>query len=150
LDPSPAGTALSDSALAQLSALLATATAARQAATLAAGELFTDEPLKGIGRETWRTLWIAARDYSVKEAYAGMAFPVLVAEDAAAACVLCQQPLTPDGAARKQRFRKYMDDTLDTEATRAEQAVAIAIAELPELTCLRAARGDATPRMGHY
>lgn len=132
------GPAFADAALEQLGSLRATAVAARQAATVAAGELFTDEPLPGVGSDTWRRLWAAARDYSVREAYSGQAFPVLVADDEPAACVLCQQPLLPDGAARMQRFQKHMDDTLDAAATKAEQAVIDALAIVHELTCLGA------------
>lgn len=133
------GTAFIDTALVGLANLRAASVAARQAATLAAGELFTDEPLPGVGSDTWRALWAAARDYSVKEAYTGQTFPVLVADDGAAACVLCQQPLQPDGASRMQRFQKFMDDTLDAAAMTAEHAVSDALAKIDQLTCLRAA-----------
>ena len=37
-----------------------------------------------------------------------------------------------------QRFQNYMDDTLDTAASKAEQAVVDTLAELHELVCLRA------------
>ncbi|PZP14412.1 MAG: hypothetical protein DI607_08075, partial [Sphingomonas hengshuiensis] len=129
---------LTDAALEQLSSLHAASVAARQAATIAAGELFTDEPLAGVGRDTWRVLWAAARDYSVTEAYRGQMFPVLFADSDAAACVLCQQPLLPDGASRMQRFQKFMDDTLDAAARTAEQAVADALANVHDLACLGA------------
>jgi len=38
-----------------------------------------------------------------------------------------------------QRFQKFMDDTLDAAAIKAEQAVTDALAKIDELTCLRAA-----------
>jgi ABC-type lipoprotein export system ATPase subunit len=129
---------LPDAALDQLSSLRAASVAARQAATIAAGELFTDEPLAGVGSDTWRVLWAAARDYSVTEAYRGQTFPVLVADSGATACVLCQQPLLPDGASRMQRFQKFMDDTLDAAARTAEQAVTDALANVHDLACLAA------------
>ncbi len=53
--------ALSDTSLADLTILKNQAVASRQAAELAAGELFTDEPLPGIGSDSWRALWAAAR-----------------------------------------------------------------------------------------
>jgi len=130
--------AFTDEPLEKLTALRKTATAAREAATVAAGALFTGDPLPGVGSETWRSLWAAARDYSLKEAYVGKPFPVLVTDDETAACVLCQQPLLADGASRMQRFQKYMDDTLDAAATKAEQAVTNALGNLHELACLRA------------
>lgn len=133
------GSAFTDAPLEQLTSIRAAAVAARDAATFAAGALFTDEPLPGVGSDTWRALWAAARDYSLKEAYLDKTFPVLAVGAEPSACVLCQQPLLPDGASRMLRFQKYMDDTLDTAATKAEQAVAHALANLHELVCLRAA-----------
>jgi energy-coupling factor transporter ATP-binding protein EcfA2 len=122
---------LSDEALAATAALKSAAVSARETAKLAAGALFDDEPLAGVSSDSWRKLWRAARDYSVAEAYPEKAFPVLPTDASDAACVLCQQPLLPDGAARMRRFQAYMDDTLDTAATKAEQAVVDAIAALP-------------------
>ncbi|RWG15394.1 MAG: hypothetical protein EOQ55_22505 [Mesorhizobium sp.] len=132
------GSAFADPSLEELRKLRASAVAARQAATLAAGELFTDEPLPGVGSDAWRALWAAARNYSVKEAYKDRDFPVLVADDGVAACVLCQQPLLSDGAARMQRFQKYMDDTLDAAAREAEQAVEDALRDVHGLALLGA------------
>jgi len=97
---------------------------AREAARLVADAMFTDEPLPGVGSESWRVLWKAARDYSVSEAYVGRDYPVTALEGDAGACVLCQQPLLDDAAARMIRFQKFIDDTLDVVATKAEAAVA--------------------------
>lgn len=133
-----AANTLSDEALNKLSDLRSAAVAARRAAEVAAGELFTDEPLPGIGGEVWRKLWEAAREYSVQAAYPEADFPVLETAEGPADCVLCQQPLLPDGAARMVRFQKYMDDTLDAAARAAEKAVADAIETLDALVCLRA------------
>ncbi|MBY5637719.1 AAA family ATPase [Rhizobium leguminosarum] len=130
---------LSDEALDQTSTLKSDAVSARKAAELAAGELFTDEPLPGVGGDTWRALWTAAREYSVKTAYPEVEFPVLSIGEDLAACVLCQQPLQADGAARMRRFQKYMDDTLDAAARNAERAVDEAIKSVPVLACFRAA-----------
>ena len=133
-----AATAFSDTALSGFTTLSKSAISARQAAKLSAGALFTDEPLPGVGSESWRALWAAARDYSVSESYVSADFPVTSSDGGPAACVLCQQPLLPDGAARMLRFQKYMDDTLDAAATKAEQAVADAIDALPALIQLSA------------
>lgn len=133
-----AATAYADASLATFTNLRETAVTARKTAQLSAGALFTDEPLPGVGCETWRALWNAARDYSVSEAYVGSDFPVLASGTSPAACVLCQQPLLDDGAQRMQRFQKYMDDTLDVAATKAEKACEDAAAALAPLTQLRA------------
>lgn len=129
---------LSDEALNRMSDLRSTAVAARKAAEVAAVELFTDEPLPGIGGDVWRMLWQAAREYSVKAAYPEANFPVLETAVGPAECVLCQQPLLPDGAARMVRFQKYMDDALDVAARLAEKVVMEAIGTVDALVCLRA------------
>jgi ABC-type lipoprotein export system ATPase subunit len=129
-----AATAFSDAALSGFTTLHNSAVTARQTAQVSAGALFTDEPLPGVGSESWRALWAAARDYSVKEAYIGTDFPVTEM----AACVLCQQPLLPDGAGRMQRFQKYMDDKLDVAAAKAEKAVSDAAGTLAARTQLGA------------
>ncbi|MEQ9814428.1 MAG: hypothetical protein RLO50_16755 [Azospirillaceae bacterium] len=128
--------AYSDSALSDMTNMRDAAVTARQTAKLSADELFSDEPLSGVGSESWRALWTAARDYSVSEAYVDSDFPVTSTESGLAACVLCQQPLLPDGAERMQRFKKYMSDTLDTAAAEAEKAVADASNGLPVLAHL--------------
>ena len=120
--------AFMDEPLQKLTGLREAATAAREAATVAAGAVLPDLPPPRAG----------AGDYSLKEAYVGKPFPVVATDAEPAACVLCQQPLLPDGVSRMHRFQKYMDDTLDAAATKAEQAVADALGKLHELVCLRA------------
>lgn len=129
-----ATTAFSDLAMSGFTTLWKSAVSARHTAQLSASALFTDEPLPGVGSESWRALWAAARDYSVKEAYVGADFPVTEA----ASCVLCQQPLLPAGVERMQRFKNYIDDTLDVAAAMAEKAVSDATETLPVLTHLGA------------
>lgn len=90
----------------------------RQAATAAAGVAFDDEQLAGVGAAAWRTLWQAARNYSVGEAYHGHDFPHT---EPGARCVLCQQQLTPDGATRLRRFEAFVTDTTEREASEAER-----------------------------
>lgn len=115
--------ALGDGALDALSELRKKAMSARETARVAAGAMFTDETLPGVGSDAWRAMWKAARDYSVKEAFKEADFPVVATDGEAAACVLCQQPLEPSAADRLVRFRNYMDDALDSAATAAEKAV---------------------------
>lgn len=103
--------------LAALTSDLATKNAA---ATLAAQNLSKDEPLEGVGSNTWRALWEAARAYSVAEAYPEKAFPHT---DEDAHCVLCQQPLGQDAAARLTRFEAFVQDRTQQEAGTARQAL---------------------------
>ena len=53
--------------------------------------------------------------------------------------MLCQQPLLDDAAARMIRFQKFIDDTLDVAAIKAEEAVADAESGLAEFKLLGAA-----------
>ena len=134
---------LSDEAMSDFSMLRSTAVMARHTAQLSADDLFNDMPLNGVGSESWRSLWVAARNYSITEAYVGAQFPVTSIQSRSAACVLCQQPLHSDGASRMQRFRDYMDNKLETAAKKAERAVAEANSELLPLTLMKAADFDA-------
>jgi ABC-type cobalamin/Fe3+-siderophores transport system ATPase subunit len=90
------------------------------ASRLAAQDLSKDEPLPGIGSETWRRLWEAARAYSLAEAYPEQVFPK-TGEDAH--CVLCQQELDQDAAKRLHRFEAFVQDRTQQEESAARQAL---------------------------
>ncbi|MCE4344081.1 AAA family ATPase [Xanthomonas hortorum pv. vitians] len=92
----------------------------RQAATAYATAFLNGLPLKGVGDAVWRTLWQAARAYSTGHAYPAHPFPHV---GEGACCVLCQQPLGDDGKARLASFEHYLNDTLQTEAKSAEDAL---------------------------
>jgi energy-coupling factor transporter ATP-binding protein EcfA2 len=92
----------------------------RQAATAYATAFLNGLPLKGVGDAVWRTLWDAAKAYSTGLAYRDHLFPHLGDE---AYCVLCQQPLGEVGKARLASFESYLNDTLQTEAKSAEDAL---------------------------
>lgn len=77
----------------------------RAAADLAATNTFEGEPLPGVGSETWRALWNAAREFSLTEAYHAHEFPVT---ENGAVCVLCQQPLTEAAQDRFTRFNQFI------------------------------------------
>lgn len=114
---------------ADLAALRANHIAAQEAANVAAGALFGGEPLAGVGSEVWRTLWESARAYSIQEAYPEALFPVT---DEGARCVLCQQEISGEGAARLIRFEDFVKD-------QSKKREADALAKLnDELRALRA------------
>ncbi len=129
--------ALSDEALAEYRNLKSQAVEARNAAALDATTLFSGEPVPGVGSETWRRLWLAARDYSIAEAYPGREFPVINSSGKVESCVLCHQALTSDASERLKRFHAYVGGTLATEATRAEERADEAIAGLPHLSVFK-------------
>lgn len=102
----------------------------RGAATVAAATSFDDEPLAGVGSETWRALWRAARDYAVSIPDHEHDFPEV---GDGARCVLCQQPLDDDAKDRFTRFNAYMTDTTQSEAAAAERLYDQALAKLRSL-----------------
>ena len=100
----------------------------RQAATAYATAFLNGLPLKGVGDAVWRTLWDAAKAYSTGLAYRDHPFPHVGDESR---CVLCQQPLGDDGKARLASFESYLNDTLQTEAKSAEDALTALKKALP-------------------
>jgi hypothetical protein len=88
---------------------------------------FADEPLPGVGSQTWRTMWEAAERYAQTEAYPDRDFPATEDDDV---CVLCQQPLAQDAQARLRRFRDYVRNTVQQQAKNAERAYSNAVDHL--------------------
>lgn len=71
--------------------------------------------LDGVGTQTWRALWEAARNYSATP-YPGTPFPAT--EDAR--CILCQQELMPEAQQRLLDFESFVQGKLELDATSAE------------------------------
>jgi energy-coupling factor transporter ATP-binding protein EcfA2 len=122
--------ALAADKTAERARLGAAAVGARTAATMAAANNFDDVPLSGVGSETWRRLWEAARQYSAAEAYPAQDFPVTVD---GAHCVLCQQTLEEAAQDRLDRFDRYMADTTQRDARRAEASFAATVDDVSAL-----------------
>ena len=114
----------------ELLAMQAEAKKLRTAATEASKTSFADEPLAGVGSDTWRALWQAAENYSLAEAYPGHDFP-LTGEGHV--CVLCQQPLETDAAERLRRFHQFVHDDVAKRAKVAEDAFKNAVEDLKAL-----------------
>jgi energy-coupling factor transporter ATP-binding protein EcfA2 len=85
-----------------------------------------DARLDGIGTDTWRALWEAARAYS-QTVYPGRDFPVT--DDAL--CVLCHQELGQDAQQRFLDFDGFVRGKLESEAKTAEEAYQQALEGLP-------------------
>ena len=96
----------------------------RAAATIAAQQSFENEPIAGVGSDTWRALWEAARRFSQAEAYAGEEFPMIGPE---ARCVLCQQYLDADARSRLGRFEVSVGDETERRALAAEREANAAV-----------------------
>ncbi len=80
--------------------------------------------LEGVGSETWRALWLAAREYSIQAAYPEKAYPF--AEDESR-CVLCHQELDSDSKQRLTDFEGYVSSQLEKDAKRSEVLLKAAI-----------------------
>lgn len=121
---------ISNEFIEQLRALLSAAMQKRHAATEGAKVLSDVSKLDGIGQETWKALWEAARAYSTTSAYLGKAFPHT---DNNARCVLCHQELNEEAKTRVRRFEEFVQGTLETEAKTAEQTFNRALQGLPNV-----------------
>jgi len=100
----------------KLRTLQTTARETAEAAQLASKEAFKNQPLQGVGTESWREMFEAARRYSELLAYRGYSFPYT---DDGSRCVLCQQLLEQEAKHRLKSFEEFIKQ--DT-ASRAEAA----------------------------
>lgn len=119
--------AVDNTAVEQLQSLAGEATAARSAANGLAQSTFAEAFLGGVGGESWRRMWDAARQYSVEDAYPDSEFPEV---EAGARCVLCQQELSAEAAERLRAFEAFVRDDLETAAQAAEASHQEAIQRL--------------------
>jgi len=83
------------------------------AAELASRSNFENEPLAGVGSDTWRTMFLAAKKYSEEGAYSDKEFPFIGEESR---CVLCQQLLDSDAKKRLSRFSEFLQKDLEKTA----------------------------------
>lgn len=123
-------TGLSDVRIKQAEATLTKATELRAAAAIASATTFESEPVSGVGSDTWRALWEAARQFSAGEAYHEHDFPYTGPD---ARCVLCQQSLSAEASSRFSRFHSYMQDTTERKAQAAERELNTTIVAIRSL-----------------
>ena len=82
--------------------------------------------LDGVGSDTWKALWEAARNYS-QTPYPDRDFPVV--DDAR--CVLCHQGLAEDAKQRLQDFENFVQGDVEQAAIKAETTYRTKLAQLP-------------------
>lgn len=87
---------------------------AREAAEVLSGVSVID----GVGSDTWRVMWTAARAYSTIDAYPGFPFPYV---DAGAHCVFCQQVLDEGSRNRLSAFEAHISGQIESEAISTER-----------------------------
>lgn len=108
-----------DVAVGKLRGLVETYHAALLAANLASQQFKDDASLlPGTGGEAWKTLFEAARKFSV-EAYPDAVFPELGSDTQ---CPLCQQPLA-EGAKRLLRFDEFIQQEVEKTARTRKKAL---------------------------
>jgi recombinational DNA repair ATPase RecF len=103
---------------------------ARQAAVLASEDAFSDAPIQGVGSDTWKALWEAARRFATADANPKHVFPP---ESSDALCVLCQQPLGQDAWTRMRRFEVFIQGETRAQVREAEEAVRSASSPIERL-----------------
>ena len=94
---------------------------------------FNPSYLPGTGEELWRSLWDAARAYSVSSAYKDQAFPVITD---GARCVLCQQNLELPAIERLRAFDIYCKDQSQKLAEQAQRRLKEASEEIQKIESL--------------
>jgi energy-coupling factor transporter ATP-binding protein EcfA2 len=110
------------------------ATSGGEAARLASGVAFEDEPLGPVGTDIWSVLWDAARRYSEAEVYPDRRFPVV---GDGARCVFCQQPLADGSPERLLRFDEFVRQETQRTAERAAEEFAALRAALEAVLVVR-------------
>lgn len=83
---------------------------------------------QGVGSQVWKSLWEAARAFSLQEAYKTTIYPNT---ENGAKCVLCHQPLNDDAKERLTSFETFVKSQLENEATQAERKYIERINKLP-------------------
>lgn len=85
---------------------------AKKIAEQGAKALTDEDLLDGIGSQTWKALWVAAKEYSTKEAYPDAEPPYMGNN---AQCVLCHQPLSDAAKQRFKSFEEHIQGSLEKE-----------------------------------
>ena len=96
---------LADTAITTFHQSQQTAEARRRAADAAASDLFSDQPISGLGSSEWRQMLTYARDFAAI-AFSSDVLPPQLANGGR--CVLCLQDLGEDAAARMAAFDEYI------------------------------------------
>ncbi len=103
----------------------------KKKAALDAAKILTDNSkLQGIGEETWRSMWLAAKKYSEVAAYKEVSYPNT---DENSICVLCHQELSESAKVRLIGFDDYIKGQLQTEFKEAENLYQQKLDALPTI-----------------
>ena len=120
----------SDETCRQINVLKEKLIQAKKTVKASAERVFSNAPLSGVGSETWQRLWQYAREYSLKEAYKDLEFPVTSNK---ALCVLCQQSLSNDAKSRMVTFEEFVKGEAQRDVQNANKSLQDALAPINEL-----------------
>ena len=135
---------LSKEAASGLEDLHASARTKAEAAALAATELFASHPLQGVGQSAWRLMYDYAKAYAESLNGDQRQLP----EDPGERCVLCQEPLTTEAAARVKGFNDFVAGTASKAAQEAREAYDQALANIRGVQISTKEQADLT--LGEY
>lgn len=106
---------LSENSIEKLKSFYKSYSDAEKAAEFAADGAFKNEPVSGVGSNTWEKLWLAAKAFSEQEAYPKKDFPVIATEEDDPKCVLCHQDLNDETKERLEKFNTFVTGKLSEE-----------------------------------
>ncbi|WP_336936235.1 hypothetical protein [Acinetobacter beijerinckii] len=92
-----------------------------------ASSIINGQLIEGIGSESWKAMWEAARTYSNSTAYPTDTFPVLKS------CVLCHQNLSIEAQQLFTKFEQYVQGKIETDVRTAEALYKEKIKSLPTI-----------------
>jgi len=101
----------------------------RKGVNEAANALSASSSLDGIGSQTWKNMWIAAKEYSQKTAYQEQEFPNITE---GSVCVLCQQDLGEESKTKLLQFESYISSQMQLHLKEAEEKYNDRINLLPQ------------------
>ena len=84
--------------------------------------------LPGIGADTWKSMWLAAKKYSEEVAYKGKNYPNV---DNESLCLLCQQDLGENAKKRFVGFESFVTSKLEGDLKESKLLYDKRLAELP-------------------
>ncbi|KAA6302390.1 MAG: hypothetical protein EZS26_001503 [Candidatus Ordinivivax streblomastigis] len=119
---------INQDAIKEINTLKDDATCKRKIAKDSVQIIANKSELQGVGSQIWKSLWEAARAFSLQEAYQNNEYPNVEND---ARCVLCHQPLNDDAKERLSSFDSFIKSQLEKEATQAERVYAEKINKLP-------------------
>lgn len=106
---------------------------AEEAAKLFASGQFSATYLPGTGSQVWRSMWDAAREFSISSAYVGEVFPFI---GDAARCILCQQGLDKEEVERLIAFDSFCKDKSQAIASETAKRLKDAVERLDPMAAL--------------